>query len=74
MGGSQKKRENALTFDNYDCDRQFQCHWGFPRRIYPYDRQSCVLLNIVYVVGRQVVNVRSSTDNNVYLTKHMQER
>ena len=69
VGGSQKKRKGALTFDNYDCGRQFQCHLGFPRRTCPYDRQSCVLLNIMFVVGRQAASVSSCTNNNVYLTK-----
>jgi hypothetical protein len=61
MGGSQKKREGALTFDNYDCGRQFQRQLGFPRRTCSYDRQSCVLFNIVFVVERQAVNVSSCT-------------
>ncbi len=69
VGGSQKKREGALTFDNYDCGRQFQCHGSFPRRTCPYDRQSCVLLSIMFVIERQAVNVSSCTNNNVYLTK-----
>ena len=55
----------ALTFDNYDCGRQSLCQWGFPWHTFPYDRQSCVL----FVVGRQAVNVSSCTNNNVYLTK-----
>ncbi len=63
-----------LTFDNGHC-RQFQCRWGFPRRTCPYAHQSCVLLNVVVVVGRQAVNVSSScTSNNLHLSKskHMQ--
>jgi hypothetical protein len=69
VGGSQKKRKGALTFDNYDCGRQFQCHWDFPWRTFPYDRQSCVSLTIMFVVGKQVVNVSSCINNNLYLTK-----
>ncbi len=69
MGGPKKKREGALTFDNCDCGRQLQCQWGFPRRTCPYDRQSCVLLNIVFVVGRQALSVSSCTNNNLYLIK-----
>ncbi len=66
---AQKKREGALTFDNYDCGRQFQRHWIFPRRTCPYDRQSCVLLISCSVVGRHAVIVNSCANNNVYLTK-----
>ena len=65
-----KREVAALTSDNYDCGRQSQCHWSFPRRTCPSDRQSCVLLNIVFVIGRrQAVNVSSCTNNNVYLNK-----
>ncbi len=68
VGGPKKKREGMLTFDNAGC-RQFQCQWGFPRRTCPNDCQSCVLLNIMFVVGRQAVNVSSCTNINLYLTQ-----
>ncbi len=74
MGEPKKMREGGLTFDNGRY-RQFQCQWGFPRRTCPYDHQSCILLNIVFVVGRQAVNVSSCcTSNNLYLSKHMRRR
>ncbi len=65
---TKKKREGALTFDNAGCI-QFQCQWGFPRRTCPYDRQNCGLFNIIFVVGRQAMNVSSCSNNNLYLTK-----
>ncbi len=67
--GPRRRGKGALTFDNYDCGRQFQCHCGFPRRNCPYDRQSCVLLNIMFVVGRQAVNVSSCTNKNLHQSK-----
>jgi hypothetical protein len=47
----EEEGEGALTFGNYDCGRKFQCHWSFPRRTCPYDRQSCcyVLLKLCFV-------------------------
>ena len=63
-----KKREGGLTFDNGGC-RQFQCQWDFPRRTCQYDGQSYVLLNMMFVAGRQAVNVSSCAKNNLYPTK-----
>jgi hypothetical protein len=68
VGGPKKKREVALTFDNGG-RTQFQYQWGFPRRTCPYDRQSCVLLNIMFVVERQAVSVSSCASKNLYLSK-----
>jgi hypothetical protein len=64
----EKKKEGALTFDNGGY-RQFQCQWGFPRCNFPYDRQSCDLLNIMFVVGTQAVSVSSRNKKNPYLSK-----
>ncbi len=68
VGVPKKKREGALTFDNGGC-RRFQCQWGFPRRTCQYDGQSCILLKVMFVAGRQAVSVSSCTNNNLYLTK-----
>ncbi len=73
VGGPNKKRGDGLTFDNGG-RRQFQCRGGFQGHTCLYDRWSCVLLNIMFVVGRQAVSGSNCINKQSISkqSKHMQ--